>query len=118
MPDYRSEAFERLEVLDEAIAGTIEDLLTARTRIKQLMDRRDSDASWIEMVRQEDRPLVVELVTRSLGALSDAGGKFRRAEAEALRQEGLPMTKIATLFGVSRQRISSLLHGGPGAGAA
>lgn len=114
MADTRTEAFERLDALDEAIATTIEDLLQARSRIKQLQDLRESGATWTEMVRQEDRPLVVELITRSLGTLSDAGGKFRRAEAEALRQEGLPMTKIANLFGVSRQRISSLLHGGAG----
>lgn len=114
MADHRTEAFDRLEQLDEAIAGTIEDLLTARTRIKALVDQRESGAGWVEMVRQEDRPLVVELVTRSLASLSDSGGKFRRAQAEALRQEGLPMTKIAVLFGVSRQRISSLLHGGAG----
>lgn len=112
--DIRQEAFERLEVLDGAIGSTVEDLLHARSRIKELLDQRESGATWAEIVRQEDRPLVVELVTRSLGSLSDSGGKFRRAEAEALRRDGLPMTKIAALFGVSRQRISSLLHGGQG----
>lgn len=112
MADTRTDAFERLEALDGAIASTVEDLLQARTRIKQVMDQRESGSAWVDIVRQEDRPLVVELVTRSLSSLSDAGGKFRRAQAEALRQDGLPMTKIAGLFGVSRQRISSLLHGG------
>jgi hypothetical protein len=109
MADLRSVAFERLDALDEAIAATVEDLVTARSRIKQLNDRRGTTASWSEMVDDEDRPLVVELVTRSLASLSDTGGKFRRAEAEALRADGLAMTKIASLFGVSRQRISSLL---------
>lgn len=111
MSDTRTTAFETLDVLDEAIATTIEDLLAARSRIKTLKDLRDTAASWSEMVYDEERPLVVEFVTRSLTALSDAGGKFRRAEAEALRADGLPMTRIASLFGVSRQRISSLLAG-------
>lgn len=112
--DIRQETFERMESLDGAIASTVEDLLQARFRIKQLLDQQDTGSSWAEIVREEDRPLVVELVTRSLSSLSDAGGKFRRAEAEALRRDGLPMTKIASLFGVSRQRISSLLHGSGG----
>ncbi len=111
MSDLRHAAFERLDALDEAIATTIEDLLAARSRIKQLSDRRHSDATWTDMAREEERPLVVELVTRSLNSLSDAGGKFRRSQAEALRGDGLPMTRIAQLFGVSRQRISSLLAG-------
>lgn len=112
MSDLRSVAFDRLAELDEAIAGTVEDLLAARSSIKQLLDQRDSDRSWAQMVQDEERPLVVELVTRSLSSLSDAGGKFRRAEAEVLRTDGLPMTHIARLFGVSRQRISSLLLNG------
>jgi hypothetical protein len=107
--DPRELAYERLIVLDEALSATIEDLIAARSRVKNLVDQRDSGAAWVDMVTDEERPLVVELVTRSLTALSDAGGKFRRAEAEALRADGLPMTKIAALFGVSRQRISSLL---------
>jgi len=105
----REIAFERLEVLDESLSSTIEDLLAARNRVKRLMDQRESDAPWAEMVTELEGPLVVELVTRSLTSLSDAGSKFRRAQAEALRSEGLPMTRIAALFGVSRQRISSLL---------
>jgi hypothetical protein len=111
VPDNREVAFERLATLDVALASTIEDLIAARSRVKRLLDSRDSDASWLTLVNDEERPLVVELVTRSLSQLSDAGGKFRRAEAEALRADGLPMTKIASLFGVTRQRISSLLSG-------
>jgi predicted transcriptional regulator len=45
-----------------------------------------------------------------LATLSGSGGALRRAEARALYAEGLSMDKIADVFGVSRQRVSSLLH--------
>jgi predicted transcriptional regulator len=39
-----------------------------------------------------------------------ASGAFRRALAIGLRQEGMQVTEIAALFGVSRQRVSALIR--------
>ncbi|HEY2214467.1 MAG TPA: helix-turn-helix domain-containing protein, partial [Acidimicrobiales bacterium] len=46
-------------------------------------------------------------VAANLGA---ATGSFRRALAKALRAEGMPVNAIADNFGVSRQRVSTLVR--------
>jgi hypothetical protein len=66
--------------------------------------------SYREIVPNEERPLIVELITANLELLSGVGSRLRRAEAKALYDEGLTMDEIATLFGVSRQRVAVLLR--------
>ena len=43
-------------------------------------------------------------------ALDTGGAGVRRAEARALYAEGLTMEQIAERFGVTRQRVSTLLR--------
>ncbi len=101
-----------LEALDELCA-------TARqmiARAEQILERaayiqgeRAAGAPYREIVPAEPRPLIVELISATLSELADAGSRWRRAEARALHGEGLTMDVIARLFGVTRQRVSSLL---------
>lgn len=58
----------------------------------------------------EQRPLVVEMVTQSVREIDGAGVQVRCHEAQALHREGMTMDGIARLFGVSRQRVSALLR--------
>ena len=59
-----------------------------------------------------DDPVVAAITTLSAVASSsaDASGAFRRALAVGLRKEGMQVTEIAALFGVSRQRVSALIR--------
>jgi hypothetical protein len=64
---------------------------------------------------------IIEKVSNALRELNKHGHLFRRVEAQALYAEGLTMTQLATIFGVSRQRVSALLRepvDAPGAGGA
>jgi hypothetical protein len=99
--------------LDDLIAaiGTTQRLLDqALARAHALRDSRRSGAGFREIVPEEPRPLLVEIVSDSVLALVEAGSRFRRAEARALHDEGMTMEAIAGLFGVTRQRISHLLR--------
>jgi predicted transcriptional regulator len=53
----------------------------------------------------------VELLTESTESLHTFGSRVRRSEARVLHTEGMPMERIARLFGVTRQRVSTLLRG-------
>jgi DNA-directed RNA polymerase specialized sigma24 family protein len=64
------------------------------------------------IVQAEAAPLIVHTVRDVSTRLVDGFSKFQRAEALALYLEGMTMETIATLFGVSRQRIASLLREG------
>ncbi|MFP5020375.1 hypothetical protein [Pseudonocardia phyllosphaerae] len=96
--------------LDAQLAASIADLELARHRVRQLQQWRDEGLPWRAIVPREERPLIVECVTRALDGLGAIGGRFRREEAVALHAEGESITGIGRLFGVSRQRVSAYLQ--------
>ena len=88
----------------------IDELAHARERAGELLAQRRSGQTWAEIVSQEARPLVVERITTVLGALARAGSAWRREQALALQGENVSINRIAAMFGVTRQRISTLLR--------
>lgn len=99
-----------LAELNAQLAASIADLELARERVRQLQGWRADGHGWREIVPQEERPLIVECVTRTLDGLGAVGGRFRREEAVALHAEGESIAGIGRLFGVSRQRVSAYLR--------
>lgn len=102
-------------VLD-AIDALVEVLRDNAARIDLAIDRtlqmraeRAAGRSYREIEEGARGALFVELTRDNLLALREAGARMRRAEAKALRAEGMTMEEIADLFGVTRQRVSALL---------
>ncbi len=79
-------------------------------RAAQIKRDRAAGVPWRELVSEEQRPLIVEMLSHNVAVLSSLGSRIRREEARALHDDGLSMERIAKLFGVSRQRISELLR--------
>lgn len=75
-----------------------------------------------QMLPLRRRLEMIEQISTALRELTRNGYLFRRAEARALYAEGLTMAQLASIFGVSRQRVSALLReqagGAPGPGGA
>lgn len=90
-------------------AQALLDDVLARTEV--LSSARSEGRGYADIVSQEQRPLVVEMLTSVLDELARAGSTFRRAEAKALHDAGLSHEAIAALFGVTRQRVGALLQG-------
>lgn len=111
------EVLDALDAVVRALADCERHIADALTRAAAVRAERAGGASWAEIYGGAEAPLVLELMTAVLAALSDTGSVLRRAEARALYDEGLSMDKIARLFGVSRQRVSSLLSAPAGGGA-
>jgi len=99
----------------------LQDLVHTATQVSEAIQRLNSRATYIragrqrgapyrDIVTEEDRPLIAELLTETIQRFEAAGTRFRQAEARALHQEGVTMEQIAELFGVTRQRISALLR--------
>jgi DNA-directed RNA polymerase specialized sigma24 family protein len=102
-----------LNALDELVTvlqASTERNRTAIRRAHALRRLRERGHRYGEIVPREERPLIVELLTRTLSELAEASSHLRRVEARALYSEGLTMAEIADLFGVTRQRVSALLH--------
>ncbi|MGY1830453.1 hypothetical protein ACI8AA_08495 [Geodermatophilus sp. SYSU D01180] len=113
-PAPGDDAVAALEQLVREIDRCAAELQDARTRAEQLLCQRRSGDSWLAIVTEESRPLVVERITTVLGALAGAGSTWRRAQARALQAEQVSINRIAAMFGVTRQRISALLRDQPG----
>ncbi|ABS03330.1 helix-turn-helix domain-containing protein [Kineococcus radiotolerans] len=78
-------------------------------RAGAVVRRRLAGDSYSEIVESKERPFIVEVITTAMSGLGEAGGQYRRAQARALRAEGVSVPDIARLFGVTRQRVSALL---------
>jgi DNA-directed RNA polymerase specialized sigma24 family protein len=103
---------EALTALERVLSENDQRAKLIRRRIAQVRRQRSRGAEYSEIVASEDGPLAVQLLTESSTALDISGAQVRRAEAEALYAEGLTMEQIAEVFGVSRQRVSTLLRRG------
>jgi hypothetical protein len=99
-----------LTALESTLADNEKRTSLIRQRIAQLRQLRANGASYAEIVPIRDGPLIVKLLTESSAALDTSGAGVRRAEARALYAEGLTMHQIAERFGVTRQRVSTLLR--------
>jgi helix-turn-helix protein len=71
---------------------------------------RTEDLPYREMLPLRRRLEVIRQISTALRELNRHGQHFRRVEARALYEEGLTMAQLATVFGVSRQRVSALLR--------
>lgn len=101
---------EALEELDGALDRSVELHGRMKERLSQLRTWISEGRNLTEVVPAEDPPLLVQLLTETAGLLHTYGNTVRRTEARALRQQGMTMDQIARLFGVTRQRVSTLLR--------
>ena len=106
----QDEFLEALTTLESTLADNQKRATLIKKRIAQLRRFRSRGASYAEIVSSRDGPLIVQLLTESSKALDTSGANVRRAEAHALYEEGLTMEQIAERFGVTRQRVSTLLR--------
>jgi DNA-directed RNA polymerase specialized sigma24 family protein len=104
------EFLEALTVLEHVLVDHGRRARLINKRIAHIRRLRSKGASYIEIVSSKDGPLIVQLLTESSIELDTCGANVRRAEAHALYTEGLTMEQIAERFGVSRQRVSTLLR--------
>ncbi len=99
-----------LAEIELAAAENVERSLEIQRRVEWFRRRIDEGAAIGALVEAEDSPRVVELLTANMATLETVGSEFRASLALALRSDGLTISAIAELFGVSRQRISALLR--------
>ena len=104
------EFLEALTALEAILEDHTERSRLIKKRIAQIRRGRAKGTSYTELVSNPDNPLIVQLLTESSIALDTGGADVRRAEARALYAEGLTMEQIAQRFGVTRQRVSTLLR--------
>ena len=107
-----------LDALDAVVDALRENARINQAAVRQARDvtlLRRRGLSWRQILGEGEQPLIVEMLTDNLERIQTAGSGLRRASAAALHAEGATMEEIGALFGVSRQRVSSLLAAASGA---
>lgn len=102
-----------LDELAEALDDNVERARRMKARIGELQRALGAGRALRDVIPEEEPPPIVRLLTDSARVLDAYGSRVRRTEARALYSEGMTMDEIATMFGVSRQRVSVLLREAP-----
>ena len=99
-----------LSDLEVALDGITTRARQMKRRSVQIQRQRNAGDAYRKIVTCEKPPVIVQLLTESSQILDDVGARVRRTEALALHEEGMTMDEIARKFGVTRQRVSTLLR--------
>jgi DNA-directed RNA polymerase sigma subunit (sigma70/sigma32) len=99
-----------LRKLEAALRDTLHSVQQMSDRTNEILDSAAEGHPLRHTVPMEQRPLLVQLLTQTTELLQTSGNRVRTTEARALYSEGMTMDQIAQLFGVSRQRVSTLLR--------
>src|SRR5438067_5817198 len=94
-PDMDDPVVVALQAVKEAVVRNQEVAAIVLERADRILADHATGKAWSEIVRDEDRPLIVELLTANLNRLMSAGGQLRRAKAKALHDDGMAMEQIA-----------------------
>jgi DNA-directed RNA polymerase specialized sigma subunit len=113
-PD-EDELFDALQAVVDAFQATAERSAPMTERLAWLRRQRAEGARFSELARSGERAQLLEAVNATLEGLLTSGTRARRLTAQALYADSMTMDEIAVLLGVSRQRVSRLLHGDPSA---
>jgi hypothetical protein len=110
-PTLQHEAFlASLRELDGALDQALATVEQMKQRARDILESAAAGHPLRDIVPLEQRPVLVQLLTQATEVLQRYGNRVRTTEAHALYSEGMTMDQIAQLFGVSRQRISTLLR--------
>lgn len=99
-----------LDDLERSLEENVAASRAAIERIREIRHLRGTDLDYRDIAEKTGPPMVVATISANLERLRTSGAALRRAQAQALHDEGLTMEQIAGLFGVTRQRISAILR--------
>ncbi len=103
-------ALEALAALSEAAVSSIGGLTEVNEKLISVRRQRCRGWSWRRIVSSSEMVDSLSSVARLAAELGRTSGEFRRSLARVLRHEGLQVTSIGRLLGVSRQRVSALVR--------
>jgi Sigma-70, region 4 len=108
--DEHEEFLSALRDLEGALERTLTYVELMQGRTREILESGAAGHPLRDSVPVEQRPVLVQLLTQATELLQSYGNRVRTTEARALYSEGMTMDEIARVFGVSRQRVSTLLR--------
>lgn len=99
-----------LSSLSDVAQSGAGDLLEVNRDLDRMRQQREQGWSWRRIVGDGDVLGPLSVLTKIASDLARGIGGLRRALAAGLHREGMQVTEIASLFEVSRQRITALIR--------
>jgi hypothetical protein len=99
-----------IDELSSAVRENVEDEKVLNRKLRTMRSNRLRGASTRELLASEESPAALSVLGRILSRLGRASSIFRRTFARDLHGQGVTVTAIARLFGVTHQRTSALLR--------
>jgi predicted XRE-type DNA-binding protein len=96
--------------LSDIATASANDLAALQSELEDMKRHRVQGLTCRHLLSSADSPNVLSTLGAIATNLGRASGSFRRALALGLRREGMQVTEVANLFGVSRQRVSALIR--------
>jgi hypothetical protein len=116
-PDVRRPTREDLFAAAEEVAAAFDVAAKRSAEIHERLETfRALSAEGVERPAlgvSGERPVLLDATNETLEALLTAGTRLRRLTAQVLYADGMTMDQIADALGVTRQRVSKLLHADP-----
>jgi hypothetical protein len=103
-------ALQALTNLSEIAEAGANELHALNADLSTMKGHRRRGWTWRRIISAAGSPNPLSIVARVASDLSRANGALRRALARALRDEGMQLTDIGRLFGVTRQRVGALVR--------
>lgn len=100
-----------LEQMRDVLSRSSEELPRLIARADTMLKQHDEGKAWktiLDSDRESDSGMM-SLFGRFYKDLGEASGALREAMVVELREEGETIPRIASLFGVSHQRISNVI---------
>ena len=101
-----------LRAMDDLVAAGRENVVAwmgIMERVDAVRDLRRQGVPYTQMSLPDGVP-IIDAIGAAQDRLTTAAARFRRASARELHDSGLSLAEIGRLFGVSRQRIASILE--------
>ena len=106
---------EEVAALDQ-VAETLEENARDERRlarhVRQLRNGRAAGRSWHKLLDRDGVSRLLDVPSRIVRRATEVSAQLRRRLASGLRAEGATLPAIAQRFGVTHQRISTLLRNG------
>ena len=103
-------ALEALTTLSEVASASATELGAVGDELIAMKQRRRRGWSWHRILSSSSSSSLFSDLARTVTKLGSASGAFRRTAARALQKEGMQIKAIASLFAVTRQRVSALIR--------
>lgn len=100
---------ETLEAVADRIDAAADEERAAAASVREMAAERRKGRRWLTIAEHGSLRMALDRIGRGVQTLRSSAARLRRTAARGLAAEGASTRRIGALFGVSHQRVSSIM---------